>query len=78
MNENAYRFVRFDDDDVMSKISSVAFHVHRRGYWMTPPTHMPRLAHMDALCSLCRIARGRGNGWAFSYSMAEYAPRGVA
>ena len=64
--------------DVWSDVTAVAMFIHRRGYWMTEPVAMPRLAHMDALCDLCRIARARGNGFAFSYSMAEYAPRGVA
>jgi hypothetical protein len=68
----------YADVDVMSSLTAVASFIHRRGYWMTPPSFMPRLAHMDALCSLCSSARARGNGFAFSYSMAEYAPRGVA
>lgn len=37
-----------------------------------------RLAHMDALCSLCRGARRRGNGWVFNYPpFASYLPRSI-
>lgn len=34
-----------------------------------------RLQMLDWLCAFCRVARARGNGWAFSYSDARYAPK---
>lgn len=68
-----------EEIDLVSELADVAFFIHRRAYFMVPPLLMPRLAHIDALCSLCKISRARGNGFAFSYPpFVQYQPRGVA